>query len=154
MAKKVFLVLAGIGLAVAIGFWASVVVTEAQDETQVLVDRLAELPYPAELTPVDEWASDGTFISFGRPQAAARAYVFEGDVPTACGLVSAFYEAQGLSLRSEIGEVNDPNEWCIRTIPGQNITISIETIKSFTLVPDEFKNRPELVTVRYSASRT
>ena len=147
MGKKAFLMLAGFVGVLALTVWAYPSYTAANDARQVLVDRLAATSVPSELQLVAEWSSDGTLLSAGRPRAAARAYVFEGDTAAACSLVDRFYAEAGVGLR----RFDPGGDGCARSIRGQNITIWVETIKSFTLVPDEYKDRPELVTVRYSA---
>lgn len=138
-------------LIVIAALWAFVWVTEARQDAAALTEKLEAIPVPAELVLVDQWEHDGSFLAGGRPREAARAYVAPADVASICDRIDAFYADLGISLGAmQRSDVSD-EQWCGRTLRGRDISIWVDEIKPYSLVPEEYRDRDDLVTVRYSA---
>ncbi|MBT8248894.1 MAG: hypothetical protein KJN81_01425 [Acidimicrobiia bacterium] len=131
--------------------WAFVWITEARQDAAALTEKLEAIPVPAELVLVDQWEYDGSFLAGGRPREAARAYIAPADVASTCDRIDSFYAELEISIGTMLRSDVSDDEWCGRTMRGRNISIWVEEVKAYSLVPEEYRDRDDLVTVRFSA---
>lgn len=131
--------------------WAIMAENEGRENSTRYLGWLNATPVPPELMLVDEEVVSGALLSGGRPAEAWRAYVTPLSVSETCALIDDFYADLDIPIRSIDGVASDDS--CARSVEIEIgfISIWVDRIKPFSLVPEEYRSRDDLVTVRYSA---